>query len=228
MRRLLTAAVLLLTLVLAALFLPRQPAPAVTPVRDPTARRVGKSEHLFNGRDTGGWRPEYGNWVWNRDNAALRGDNGLIAHQIPLETTLGGARAQPAEFYELEVVFCPLPSGDADIAQELRFGVCGDEATAYALRRTGDTLQIGECNHRPPPQFQPRDETVTQVPSDRAVAVTLERQPTGWFVLVNGDLVASLPFRGTRERPEFQLAAIGDDLEFSDVLLNRLEFATEN
>jgi serine/threonine protein kinase len=206
----------------------QRPTEVAEPVRAKDLRAIGPTRSLFNGTDLGGWTTEHGNWVWSPEETTMQGA-GLISRLVPAATqSTPTGRPAPMLWYRLELVFQPLAdasgasSSTPTAVQELHFGLSEAGDAAHVLRREGNTLRFGAWESSQPEDFRDTGTLQKSIPADDPIAVTLERQPAGWFVLVNEAQVATVPLRSSGERPEFRLHAPHGDTRFSDVVITEL------
>ncbi len=200
---------------------------------------------LLNGVDTRGWLIGHGNWVYRPEEAALVGTDGIITRPIPLEVAEleGAAPAQPYRWYRLELILLPLAASPAEgerpedsldrqggeraahhRSQELHFGMESidgtEDAPRYVLRRSESELSLGTRESHQAPFVLHAGADARPTDPAQAMAVTLERLPSGWFVDVNGTAFAAVPLR-PQERPAFSLRAEGD-VRFAEMALHPL------
>jgi serine/threonine protein kinase len=223
----------------------RQNVPDTVVPQRVAADSTGTVLSLLNGVDTRGWLIGHGNWVYRPEEAALVGTNGLITRPIPPAVAeLGGAAApQPYRWYRLELILLPLVATPAEGArpedsldgegegrsarhrsQELHFGMESvdgtEDAPRYVLRRSESELSLGTRQAHQAPFVLNAGADPRPADPLQAVAVTLERLPSGWFVDVNGAALAAVPLR-PQERPAFSLRAEGE-VRFAETALHPL------
>lgn len=183
----------------------------------------GDATYLFNGRDTTGWRIEYGNWVGIPETSQLSGTDGVISRLVPPRSVRGTSPRRPLEWYRLDLVLDPLDAADADAAQEVHFGLqAGAEEIAprMVVRRTAAGLSLGSRLADRQSFVASSDSPPRAFAAAEPLAVSLRRIPEGWQVLVNAERFASVELRPV-ERPEFRLLAEGT-VRFSEISITEL------
>ncbi len=203
---------------------PESNPPPLPVVRDPTSRVTGKSQHLLNGKDTGGWTTDHGSWIWSSTHTALEGTSGFIRRPIPGAIVEQGTQSPPLSWYRLEMIFGELSdeSNESGQVQELHFGITPNQQDKYILRRSGEQIEIV-----PSEENSQADENTTKlsIPASSMIAITLDRLPSGWFVEINGNQFAAMP-RREQELAEFQLKAFNGPVYFSDVVISEMSVET--
>jgi hypothetical protein len=192
-------------------------------------QRSGSLLPLFNGHSLADWTLEHGNWIVNTGEEGanvIEGTDGEIARFLPAKRGEGN-RPVFFDFYSLEFVVNPHLAK----AVEVRFGYEAVESRDgprcfLRLEESGHTL--GERTS----DAGGVSSTASQGPlSETFVSrhlVRIERQPTGWFVTLDGADLVGLPRRQKGEIPEFRFAAEGGTAWFSDVLIEELHPADED
>lgn len=206
------------------------PNPVVrAPPPEPVAvRTVGTLEHIFNGRNLGGWDHRSGNWIVPPDLPVLQGTNGVVGRplfRVVEDDNPLTPEVQPRRWYRLEVSLQPV-EGEHVGTHEVHFGVTSAndrDAERHVVRRTAEGLVVGRRPSDHGAFVANEALPIRNVPAASVVPITIERQPTGWFVDVgDGGQPIALPHL-EREVPEFRLAAAEGTARFSDLLVIDLE-----
>ena len=184
-------------------------------------RPSGRIEELFNGQNINPWKPVSGGWgqAKNNEGALVLQGRGLVRRSILVSNDAGESRA--VENYRLMLVVDPHEASAVeiqfDLAADNRDAEClfvridqqgstlGSRANAQAARRTTATLPIHSAN------------------SGGLHAVEIERQSQGWWALVDGELLGSVPFVHAAPAAEFRLLAEDGLAWFSDFTFEELE-----
>jgi eukaryotic-like serine/threonine-protein kinase len=181
----------------------------------------GRIEELFNGQNINQWKPVSGGWsqAKNYEGAFVLQGRGLVRR--PLAARSGESGMPPVEHYRLALV---VDSHEAS-AVEVQFDLAGDNRDQQCLfvriDRDGSTL-----GSRTDAQLSTSTTTAHRahaVNSDALHAVELERQSLGWWALVDGELLGSVPFTHATPAAEFRLLAEGGFAWFSDFTFEELE-----
>lgn len=202
-------------------------------------RATGQAEACYNGESLRGWRVLNGQWIPGREDGdggrVLAGIDGVIAHP----TWLGSGRERRMlPGYQVLAIASVHEAGAAEIQFGLRGSSGGnagsDEgyvAERGVVRLTGNRIVLG--------MRRSEQGEVDRVVAERPLAggaqafheIRIERQPQDWYVVVDGELLGSVPATlrsGVRELPEFRLAAesqigsAGGEAWFGDLLLEEL------
>jgi hypothetical protein len=175
---------------------------------------VGPGRYLFNGTSTLGWDTISGQWSVPSGESVIAGQEGSISRTLFKQVD---GRPVALDWYRLVLLVQPR-SADA---VELHFGlaaVAGRNGPRYVARLSSLSVTVGE-------QASDTSELSSladyPLPITDTTAVTLERQPTGWFITINDQPLQPLPLRD-EELPEFRLAVAGGPAWFSDVELVEL------
>jgi serine/threonine protein kinase len=188
-------------------FWPDHP-PVVVPQRVEMAE-IGPGRYLFNGTTILDWTTVSGQWAVPPGESVIAGRDGLLSRTLFKE--VDGRPVAPA-YYRLVLLVHPQDAG----AAEVHFGltaVSGRNGPRYVVRLTSDDVALGE---RSSDAAVLSNSTTYPIAVADAAVVTLERQPTGWFISVNDQSLQPVPLR-IEELPEFRLAAEGGTAWFSDV-----------
>jgi hypothetical protein len=178
---------------------------------------------LFDGKGMGGgWRPNTGRWSiadGPEGGKVLSGMGGIMYRPLP---ELGARGEGPMENYRLSFLVWPNRAS----AVELNFAIEGntsrDEAR-YVFRLDPENMQLG---YRPG-RFQTLEPLTDPIPApqkdrNESFLVMLERQRTGWWILVDGDVVGALPDRHETHQAMFGLAVERGPAWFSDFFATQL------
>ena len=181
----------------------------------------GRIEELFNGQNINRWKPVSGSWsqAKNLEGALVLQGRGLVRRSILSRNESGKPR--PLAHYQLTLVVDPHEAS----AIEVQFDLAGDNRDEQCLflriDRHGSTLgsraspqgssatTVAQCAHR--------------ASSEGLHAVEIERQSQGWWALVDGELLGSVPFVHATPAAEFRLLAEGGFAWFSDFTFEELE-----
>ncbi len=202
-------------------FAPSAPS-AATPPQPVAMRRSGWPTALFNGKSISEWIPGHGNWIVDAGEEGahvIAGTDGEIAQTLFHRSADG--KPVPIRFYRLELIVHPHQA----TAVEVRFGfrdIPTRDGPGYAVRFAPNGVRLGE---RPSPGdgFVPLSEPQSLSRNFQSRhSIVIERQPTGWFVTVDGEPLPGLPRRPEGELPEFRLAAESGPAWFSDLFVDEL------
>lgn len=214
------------------------PSPERTAMRD-----TGWITPLFLGTSLTGWTNRSGNWITGQDNEGgfvIVGTGGVIERRLLKEGTDG--QPVPMEFYRIDL---SVQQNEAS-AVEVHFGlmhVDGFDGPRYAMRIDSEGVVLG-MRSSDLGTFVPR---ISPMPlpegSDKPHAIRVERQPSAWFVTIDGQDLPGLPsltaelaesqlgdsFQELRPEPlpEFRLKVEGGPAWFSDISIEELELPTE-
>ena len=181
------------------------------------------STRLFNGTDLQGWTRRSGAWNCQPDAAMMEGTDGVIEKILLLRSEQDSGKSVPVENFRLQ---CFIDRQSA-IAVELHFGFAWEaqrDGARYVLRLTHGQYEVGECASDTA-EFVSRGVAVLDSPAaNQPQIVTLEQQPGGWFVKVNGKPEVALP-RRDRELSEIRFRVQGGPATFSDIELTQLRIA---
>ena len=183
-----------------------------------------KRQSLFNGQSVpigmqaGSWRV-----TKDRDGGlVLAGTDGWLDLTLPAQSSYG-----PPRYYVLRLGVNPLDASEA----ELQFGATASRAalgSRYVVKLAGEVAQVGRCADMDGP-FEAL-EGVEPVHLHRGAddspvyqTIQVQRQPSGWFVEVNGATMASALDLSLQDAPDVRLMVRNGtghfaDLEVSDLI----------
>lgn len=202
-------------------------------------RPTGEAEACYDGQSLRGWRVLSGQWIPAREDGdggrVLAGIDGVIAHP----TRLGqGKLRRILAGYQVIAIAAVHEAAAAEVQFGLRAssrsetgGDPGDLAGQGVVRLTADRVVLGTRRME--------TGTVDRMIAERELSggaqafheIRVERQPEDWYVVVDGELLGSVPAgmkSGEKELPEFRLAAEsrsgtpGGEAWFGDLLLEEL------
>lgn len=182
--------------------------------------RSGNFADLFSGQNINQWRPLSGGWgpAKNDEGAFVLQGRGLVRRSLAIVDEAGDA--QPPEHY---VLSCVVDLHQATAA-ELQFDLASDAADErywfVSIDSQGATL-----GGRADAQGSPATVIVSRAhksASQALHAIEVERQSHGWWVLVDGVLLGSVPFDHAAPAAEFRVFADGGQAWFSDVTVEQL------
>ena len=200
-----------------------QPANPLVALRPVSMSTTGWTAHLFLGTSTKGWTNRFGNWVAAKDDegaSVLSGTDGVISRPLFLKRDNLGRPSAP-EFYRMAF---SLRSHEAT-AIGLHFAlqpVDGLDGERDVVRLTADGILIGTQAADNTP-LQTLSEFPLPAPWKQSHSIELERQPAGWFVKVDDQLVTTRAHRSGGELPEFRLSVADGPAWFSDLFLEELQ-----
>ncbi|MFM9963552.1 MAG: serine/threonine-protein kinase [Planctomycetaceae bacterium] len=189
----------------------------------PQLRSTGWSEPLFDGRSLKNWQPRSGTWILvdDEDGAkVLSGNNGVIARRLsrgdtqPTRPLLHFAISLAARLHQANAV-------------EVHFGLvrdAGDNGPRFALRMEKESAWLATRaadRGSSEPRTTPISLPVATSP-DQPRVLRLFRDATHWFVLVDEQLIGTLPLSGSPELAEFRLLAESGPAWFSDLEVEEL------
>jgi hypothetical protein len=181
----------------------------------------GRIEELFNGQNINQWKPVSGGWsqAKNNEGALVLQGRGLVRRSLVGSDDAGEPRR--AENYRLMLVVDPHEAS----AVEVQFDLAADNRDGQCLfvriDRQGSTLGSR-------PNVQGPASTTDALPARSAASgglheVEIERQSGGWWALVDGQLLGSIPFIHAVPAAEFRLLAEDGFAWFSDFTFEELE-----
>jgi len=183
----------------------------------------GMETPLFDGRGLGGgWQPNTG--VWRivdgpEGTKVISGQGGITYRPLP---KLGGKNAGEMTDYRLSFLVWL----NRAAAVELNFAIASGEdrdEPRYVFRLGPKEMQLG---YRPG-RFQTFEPLTEPLPtpekeSTESFLVTLERQRGGWWILVDGEVVGTLPDRHDQHQAKFGLAVERGPAWFGEFFAMRL------
>jgi hypothetical protein len=190
------------------------------PVGTRDLARSGNFADLFGGQNINQWRPLSGGWgpAKNDEGALVLQGRGLVRRSLAIAD--GAGESQPLEHFVLSTV--------VDLHQaaavEMQFDLASDAADErfWFVRIDSQGATLGG---RADAQGSPATVVATRAhkPDSQALhAIEVERQSQGWWVLVDGVLLGSVPFDHAAPAAEFRLLAEGGQAWFSDVTVEQL------
>jgi hypothetical protein len=201
-----------------SLWTARNPKPAALLVP------IGLRMPLFDGMSLNAWHSHGGSWaVRRKDNIRiLAGTSGAASHVLADEID---KQKIPLTYYRVSAT---IRLRDAQAAG-IEFGrdiSLDDEGERYAARLTKESVTLGtRADNWTPFRADPKIPPVPIEPRDTHVLV-VERQPDSWRVLVDEQLVGSLPVRPQPTAADFALRAEDKEVGFSDLTVQALGLAS--
>jgi hypothetical protein len=180
----------------------------------------GRIEELFNGQNINQWKPVSGGWSQgkNQEGAQVLQGRGLVRRSILGLDDAGEPR--PVEHYRLMFVVDPHEAAAVEVQFDLAADGRDEQCLFVRIDHQGCIL-----GRRSGAQAT----AITAVLRDHAAgsgvlqAVEIERQSQGWWALVDGELLGSVPFVHATPAAEFRLLAEGGFAWFSDFTFEELE-----
>ncbi len=180
----------------------------------------GRSDFLFDGEDLDPWlRQATGGWTTATDRErakVLSGNNGSVERMIEVPTESGRV---PVDNYKLAF----LVQMQESQAAEIQFGFLPrpEQPPSYLkVRITQTDATFGEQKGN---IFTPIAEPFPLDPNQLSqLAVLIERNHEGWWVMLNEHELGSVGFRSQKHAPRFRLAVEGGPAYFSDMTVEEL------
>ena len=179
-------------------------------------------EPLFDGRDIGPWRTVVGGWATarNDESALVLQGKGIVSRLLAVPDAAGGRR-QPAHYR----ISCVVDRHEADAVEmqfDLPVGTPGSADTGgrFVVRIDASGAAFGErTTDRPLRPLARRPGSEAAAPLH---AVEFERHSRGWWVLVDGAVLATAGFLHDPPAAEIRFVAEGGDAWLSDVTIEEL------
>jgi serine/threonine protein kinase len=197
-------------------------------------RATGQGEPLYDGTTLQGWRVLGGQWIPGRNDGdgglILAGIDGVIARFTDLGT---GRTRRKLTGYQILTIAAVREAH----AAEAQFGLRGVAAAGVTDFETGQRGVVRLLADRVVLGTRHSDRgEVERVFAERKLSggattfheIRIERQPDDWYIVIDGELLGTLPADSDRELPEFRLAVESRDgtppgeAWFGDLVLEEL------
>jgi serine/threonine protein kinase len=191
-----------------------------------TPRRVlvptGPANHLFDGQNLEPWlQGQTGIWTTTKNGesaSVLQGINGMVRRRLNSED------GSDSKYYILTLL---VDVHQAD-SVEVRFGIQASatvQPSYFLVRLLADQAVLGQ--QRGSVFRSLSDPIAWESGSPRAHVVQIERQPTDWWVTVDGKQLGIVEAASTDELSEFRLVVNEGPAWFSDIFVQLLHAAEQ-
>lgn len=174
---------------------------------------IGRATALFDGHDLAAWRTGSGEWSVATDDEGARvlAGRGVVSRGLPVAAAAHYRLAGVVAFHEAEAVriWFDLPD---------RADRASDTWWELRLTRDGSALVRADTAGGSAPFA---DQSAPVGPGGRR-AIEIERQPRGWWVLVDGAAVGQVPFLHDPPAARVDVAVEGGTAWLSDLFVTAL------